>query len=96
MVLTKDMSKDYTKFMNFFMAEIYNVMFQKRLPRVLPEMRATLEHSIDSRIGDWFLFKNGMVNRLYGFTHSPYLVSSFLNPRFFFMDLIKQKPTVEA
>ena len=32
MVLMEEMSIDYTKFMNFLMAAIYNVVFQKRLP----------------------------------------------------------------
>ena len=73
MVLTEEMSKDYSKFMNFLMSEIYNVIFQKRLPSVLPEMRTTLKFSTDSRIGDWFLFENGTVIRLYSFTSKVFL-----------------------
>ena len=42
MVLTEEMSKDYSKFMKFLMSEIYNAIFQKRMPRVLREMRTTL------------------------------------------------------
>ena len=78
MVLTEEMSKDHTNFMNFLMEAIYNFMFQKRLSRVLPEMRAALQHSTDSKIGYWFLFENGTVIRLYGFTHPPYMFPSFV------------------
>ena len=91
MVLIEEMRKDYTKFMKFVMLEIYNVMFQKRLPRVLREMRDILQFSIDSRVGDWFLFENGIVIILYGFTHPPYLFPSFLTPKVFSMDLIRKK-----
>ena len=43
MVLTKEMNRYYTNFMNFLMSEVYNVIFQKKLPRVLPEMRNILQ-----------------------------------------------------
>ena len=42
MVITYEMSMDYCKFMNFLMAPIYNVLFQERLPRVLPEINELL------------------------------------------------------
>ena len=42
MVLTKEMNKDYTKFMKFLMSGVYTAIFQKKIPRVLPEMRSIL------------------------------------------------------
>ena len=97
MVLTEEMSKDYTKFMNFLMSEIYNAIFQKRFPRVLPEMRTILQFSTDSRIGDWFLFENRTVIKLYGFTHPPYnMFPTLLTPRFFSMEFIRKKLIVET
>ena len=95
MVLNEEMSKDYTKFMNFLMSEVYNASFQKRFPRVQPEMRPILQFSTDSRIGDWFLFENGTVIRLYGFTHPPYMFPAFLTPRVFSMEFIRKKLIVE-
>ena len=50
-----DMTKDYCKFMKFFMVEIYNLFFQERLPRVLPEMRKIVQLYPSKMIGDWFL-----------------------------------------
>ena len=53
--ITIDMATDYCKFMNQLMAEVYNLFFQERLPRVLPEMRQMLQLSNRKKIGHWFL-----------------------------------------
>ena len=95
MVLTKETNKDYTKFMNFLMSEVYNAIFQKKLPRVLPEMKNILQLSTEKRIRDWFLFQQGTVIRFYGFVHQSYLLHAFLTPRVFSMDLIRKKLIVE-
>ena len=42
MVMTKDMHRDYCNFMNSLMAPVYEVLFQERLPRILPEMNSML------------------------------------------------------
>ena len=39
---TNEMAKDYCKFMNHLMAEVYDLFFQERPPKVLPEMRQIL------------------------------------------------------
>ena len=54
-VITDDMTKDYCKFMNILMAEIYNLFFQERFPKVFPEMRQILQLSPSKRMGDSFL-----------------------------------------
>ena len=56
MVLTKEMNRDYTKFINFLMYEVYNAIFQKKFPIVLPKMNKILHLSIKKRIGDCFFF----------------------------------------
>ena len=78
MVIANEMRRDYCKFMNFLMGEVYNVFFRKRLPRVLPDMKEMLQFSPQRRIGYWFLFEYGIVIRLYGFVHQPYIPPSFL------------------
>ena len=52
MELTDEMNRDYIKFIKFLMSEVYNAIFQKKLPRVLLEMRSILQFSIEKRIGD--------------------------------------------
>ena len=39
MVIIEEMSKDYCQFMNFLIAPVYNVFFQEKFPKVLPEMK---------------------------------------------------------
>ena len=89
------MSRDYSKFMNFLMAEMYNAFFQKRLPGVLPDMKEMLQFSPQRRIGYWFLFEYGIVIRLYGFVHQPYILPAFLSMRVFSLELIRQRLIVE-
>ena len=81
--------------MNFLMAEIYNLFFQERLPRVFPEMRKTMQLSHSKIIGDWFLTEFGTIIRLYDFVHQPYILPSFLTTRFFSLELIIHKLILE-
>ena len=39
-------------YMNLIMAEVYKVIFQDKLPRVLPEMEEVMQFSLDRRVGD--------------------------------------------
>ena len=49
--ITIDMATDYCEFMNQLMAEVYDLFFQERLPRVFPEMRQMLQLSNTKNIG---------------------------------------------
>ena len=52
MVLTEEIRKDYTKFKNFLMVVVYNVMFLKGILRVFPEIKMSLHSSTENRVGD--------------------------------------------
>ena len=52
LAINADMATNYCKFMNQLMAEIYELFFQERLPRVLLEMRQMLQLSNSKKIGD--------------------------------------------
>jgi hypothetical protein len=41
--------------------------------------------------GDWFLFEDHTVIRVYGFTGKPYKLPAFLTPRIFALEYIRQK-----
>ena len=53
MVLTNEMNKDYNRYINFLISEVYNAFFQNKFPRVLPQMKEMLQFSVEKRIGDW-------------------------------------------
>ena len=89
------MAKDYYKFMNHLMAEVCDLFFQERPPKVFPEMRKILQLSHSKMIGDWFLTEFGTIIRLYGFVHQPYILPTFLTARVFSLELIRQILTVE-
>ena len=81
MVLTDEMSRNFGKYMNFLMFEVYKVFFQQKLPRVLPLMKEMLQFSLEKRIGDWFLLEEGELIKVYGFVH----FTCFLNSKDIFL-----------
>ena len=95
MVITYEMSKDYCKFMNFLMELVYNVLFQEKLSRVLPEMKELLQLSHERRVGDWFLSKHNILIRVYGFSHQPHVLPAFLTVRVFALELNRKRLIVE-
>ena len=70
-------------------------MFDEVLPRVLEEMKSMMKYSPEDRIGDWFLYKDFTVLRVYGFTGEPYRLPAFLTPRIFALEYMRQRLHVE-
>ena len=64
------------------MAEIYKLLFDDVLPRVLEEMKLMLQSSSEDRIGDWF-------------TGEPYTLHVFLTPRIFALEFMRQRLCAE-
>ena len=50
---------------------------------------------INDPIGGWFLYKDFTVIRVYGFIEAPYMLSSFLIPRLFALEFLRQRLLVE-
>ena len=95
LVLTDEMTVNYSKFMSDLMAEVYNIFFQERLPRVFPAMKELLQLFPSKMAGDWFLVEEETIIRLYGFVHQPYVLLDFLTVRIFSLEFLRQKLTVE-
>ena len=95
MVLTYEINRNFSKYMNFLISEVYKSFFKQKLPRVLPPLKEILHFSLEKRIGDWILMEEGIVIRVYGFVHPPYVLPAFLTPGIFSLDLIGQKLMVE-
>ena len=77
------------EFVNSIMSEIYKLLFDELLPRVLKEMKSMMQSSPEDRIGDWFLYKDFTVLRVYGFTGEPYRLPAFLTPRIFILEYMR-------
>ena len=67
------------------------MLFDELLPRVFEEMNIMMQSSPEDRIGDWFLYKDFIVLRVYGFTGEPYRLPAFLTPRIFALEYMRQR-----
>ena len=79
------------EFANSIMSEMYKMLFDEELPRVLEEMKCLMQSSPEDRVGDWFLHKDSTVLRVYGFTGKPYKLPAFLTPRIFALEFTRQR-----
>ena len=79
------------EFANSIMSEIYRMLFDGELPRVFDEMKYLMQSSPEGRVGDWFLYKDYTVLRVYDFTGQPYRLPSFLTPRIFALEFMRQR-----
>ena len=79
------------EFVNSIMSEMYKLLFDEILPRVLEEMKVMMQSSPEDRIGDWFLYKDFTVLRVYGFTGEPYRLPTLLTPRIFALEFMRQR-----
>ena len=79
------------EFANSIMSGIYRMLFDEDLPRVLDEMRCLMQSSPEEQVGDWFLYRDYTVLRVYGFTGQPYRLPSFLTPRIFALEFMRQR-----
>jgi hypothetical protein len=77
-------------FINKIMSRVYNIIFGSDLPRVLEEMKSSLQPNPESRVGDWMLFLQSTVIWVYGYQEGPYLLPIFLTPRIFALEFIGQ------
>ena len=58
-------------------------------------MEEVLQFSPNRRVVDWFLLKEYTIIRVYGFVHEPYILSAFLTPRIFDLEIIRKNIIVE-
>ena len=50
-----------------------------------------MQSSPEDRIGDWFLYKDFNILRVYGFIGEPYRLLVFLTPRIFSLEFMRQR-----
>ena len=95
MVLTDEINRIFFKYMNFLMYEVCKVFFQCNLLRVFPVIKEFVQFSPEKKIRYWFLLEEGIVIRVYGFTHEPYILPAFLTPGTFSLELLRKSIIVE-
>ena len=79
------------EFVNKITVEVYKILFDEKLPRVLDEMKSTFQPSLESCTRDCFLYKELNVVCVYGYTRPPYKLPAFLTPRIFALEFIRPR-----
>jgi len=78
-------------FINKIMSRIYSLIFGADLPRVLEEMKSSLQPSPENSMGDWMFFTQSTVIWVYGCQEGPHLLPVFLTPNIFGLEFIRQR-----
>ena len=84
----------FFQFTNQVVEVVYQLFYNSNMPRVSEDMMNKLQ-MINDPIGDWFLYKYFSVIRVYGFRKGPYMLPSFLIPRLFALEFLRQRLFVE-
>ena len=85
----------FISFIDKIMSSIYKLIFGITLPRMIEEMKTYLQNSNDP-VGDWFLYKEFIVLRVYGFEYEPYKFLVFLVEIIFVLEFLRQRMQVES
>jgi hypothetical protein len=78
-------------FINKIMSRVYSLIFGSELPRVLEEMKISLQPNLESMVGYWVLFTQSILIWVYGYQEGPYILPVFLTPRIFASEFIRQR-----
>lgn len=77
-------------FTNKVMSNVYNLIFNKELPRVSEDMKSKLQLSLEPT-RDWILFKAHTIIRVYGFSEARYVLPTFLTSYIFSLEFMRQR-----
>ena len=70
-------------------------MHEQSPPRIFQEIKSMLHESVETQLGDWFLFKYYTEIRMYGAELKPFKLPSFLTVRVFALEFIRQSFNVD-
>jgi hypothetical protein len=91
LIRKKHLNVGFSKYIDQFMSKAYQIIYNEVPPRIIPECNKLLQLSPDKRVGDWYLFENYTETRVYGSELRPFLLSTFLTPRIFSLEFIRQR-----
>ena len=85
----RDPSKGCSYFVNEFSSKVYFLIFEVNYPRVPQHFQMYLHPRIENHIGDWFLYQDYTVIRIYGSEEQPYRLPTFLTPIIFSLEVLR-------
>ena len=87
----RDPSKGFSYFVNEFASRVYFLIFEANYPRVPHHCQVYLHPQAKNQIGDWFLYHDYTMIRVYGFEEQPYKLPFFVTPRIFALEVLRQR-----
>ena len=66
------------------------MIYEEQFQRVFQELQECMHPAIETYVGDWILYKDYTIIRVYGSKISAYKVPTFLTPRHFALELLRQ------
>lgn len=78
-------------FINKIMSKLHLTIFQATLPIISQELKDLLQVSPNTKTRDWYIFKNDILIKIYGFEGQTYLLPAFLTPRVYALEFIRQR-----
>ena len=78
-------------FVEKFISQVYRLILEEELPRICQELQENLHPVTEQQVGDWILYREYTVIRIYGFEKSPYKLPKFLTPRIFALEVLRQR-----
>ena len=87
----RDPMHGFSKFVSEFSSQVYYFIYEANYPRVPQQFQNYLHPPTEDQIGDWFLFLEHTIIRVYGFEHPPYRLPTFLTPCVFSLEVLRQR-----
>ena len=87
----RDPSKVFSQFVNEFASRVYLFIYEANYPRVPQQFQNYLHPQTENQIGDWFLYLVYTMMRVYGSEDQPYRLPTFLTPRIFSLEVLRQR-----
>ena len=67
------------------------LIYEEDYPRVCQELQDSLHPVVEQQVGDWILYKDFTVIRIYGVEKKSYKLPKFLTPRIFGLEILRQR-----
>ena len=80
----------YKEFIDSFFHLVVIILSSSNQPKINDEIKKVLQLSKNNRIGDWYLYQDHIVIRVYGCQINPYKMPKYLPMRIFSLEYIRQ------
>lgn len=84
-------NEDLWWYINNFLPLLFTLIHDGPPPRVIPEMDHELQCTPQLATGDWFLYEDHTIIRVYGFEGTPFKLPAFITPRILALEFLRQK-----